>query len=712
MILVGKRYSTTPFSAILTGWKTAFLIAGGLFLLNAVLVSPYIGWYDSGEFIAATIGLGISHPSGQVLYHLLGKLFLFWPWGTAAFRLGLLSVFCSAGASALFFMLACQLSRSLSPHPQNPLAPALQLWMTGLTVVWSLSLPWWRYSLVVVVYTLHLFLILNLLWLLSLKTRNKWLAIALVLGAAVVFRPTQFFGLPFLALAYLFETRKTSARTVQEIFKMGAFFLLGWSTALYLPLRSALQPCISFASIERWPDLLRQVLALKFSKFVGAISFSNVASILGQLAGHLWTDLTPLGVLLLAAGFYALFQWRLRIPVFFWAGLGWAFIEALFVVTIPFPTFESHQFLYPWVFGGLIAAAGLTWIEHWGWPAISPKPRRKTLPRKTWVNLLFLVWILAQLGLICHQWGRRQERGAQDYARNVLESMEPNALYIPNEENEYFPVIGYQQAFQFRKDVEILEPGRNSPDMIGSKIRDCLTQGRPLYVTRKLSGFPPEWYFKPMGSLLQVCREPAVTAIRVSPGALPLALWGKLGLMNVDAEPPMVQAGGRLALIYDWMREGASYADQSQLIAVYFADAQGSYQMKAGLLWMHDVHESFYGLMTFAQMRPHYWYEEKRVLFVPSDFPPGHYRVMVGLQKPGEAPRIGQESFKTDFYERAGSQNLEKFGAQPANDFLVQYAPETSDDFPLDFLPVTLNRYPLTHIDFATVAEIEVLPPQ
>ena len=692
--------------------KQALLLAAGLVALNSILLSPFIGWYDSGEFIAATVGLGISHPSGQVLYHLLGKIFLLWPWGTAAWRLGLLSVFCSAGASALFYLLACRLARALAPHPDRPLAPALPGWMACLTLAWGLSLPWWRYSLTVVVYSLHLFLILGILWLLSLKKRSKWAGIALVLGAAVVFRPTQYFGLPFLAAAYFWESRGTRARVEKEIPAMAAFFLLGWSTALYLPLRSALGPALSYAAIEKWPDFVRQVFALKFSKFVGTISLSNVQSILGQLGGHLWADLTPLGVLLLAGGGIALFRLRSRLPIFFWAGLGWALLEALFVVTIPFPAFESHQFLYPWVFGGLIASVFLGWVGHWELRVVRPKPKRKTPAWKHGAGFLLLFWVLLQLGMIGHQWDRRQERGAQDYARNVLESLEPGALYIPSEENEYFPVVGYQASFRFREDVEILEPGRNDADVIGFKMRDCLLRGRPLYVTRKLDGFPPEFYFKPVGSLLEVCREPAVTAARAPAGAIPLALWGKLGLMAVETEPIPARAGGRLTLTYDWMREGASYADQSQLIAVYFVDDQGAYRLKDGLLWLHDVHESFYGLMSFTRMKPRLWYEEKRTLFVPSDFPPGRYRVMVGLQKPGEIPRIGRESFTTDFYERAGSQNLEKFGSQPADDFVVQYAPETSSAFPNDFLPVTLNRYPLTNIDFATAAEIEVLPPQ
>ncbi len=56
-------------------WRAALFC--GFVLLNSFLVSPYIGWYDSGEMVGTTVCLGISHPSGQVLFHLLGKTISF-----------------------------------------------------------------------------------------------------------------------------------------------------------------------------------------------------------------------------------------------------------------------------------------------------------------------------------------------------------------------------------------------------------------------------------------------------------------------------------------------------------------------------------------------------------------------------------------------------------------------------------------------------------
>jgi Protein of unknown function (DUF2723) len=706
---------TSPFPKKSPGpippWESAFALGTGLFLVNVGLLSPFIGWYDSGEFLAATVALGISHPSGQVLYHLLGKLFLLWPAGNPIFRLGLLSVFSSSVASGLFFLLACRLAECFSPRPAEPISRTLKTWLALLTLAWSFSLPWWTYSLTVVVYTLHVALILGAIWLVSLQNRKKWLAAALVLGAAVVFRPTQYFGLAVLSAVYFWESRGTKIPQGREIPRILAFFLLGFSTALYLPLRSALHPAIVFSSIDHAPDLIRQVLALKFSKSLGSTSFSNETLILGQLFQRLWRDLTPIGFFLLAGGFWTLWKKKEKIPPFFWAASGWALLEAALVVTVPYPAFESHQFLYPWVFSGLLASLFLAWISHWEFKRIGRARGRETIAWKEGMGFLLLLWVLLQFGLVGRQWDRAHERGAQDFARNVLEILGPHAIYVPAEENQYFPVVGYQVSTGLRPDVEILEPGKEGHDIVGQKMRDALVQGRPLYLNRSIEGLPPNWYFKAEGPLLKATQEPPAFVRPAPPHARPLAAWGALQLMAVETSATTVAAGGRLTLNYQWARTRPSEADRSEWVTVYFVDDQGAYPLKQGLLWLHDIHEPFNGRLPWSGLHRGFWYGEERVLFVPSDFPPGHYRIVVGLQKPGEAPRTGREPFTGDFYDRAESQDLAKFTGEPGGDFFVQYAPETSGNLPSAFIPLTFSQTPADNLPFAPVGEIEITAP-
>ncbi|HET9869383.1 MAG TPA: hypothetical protein VFR02_02635, partial [bacterium] len=167
-----------------------------------------------------------------------------------------------------------------------------------------------------------------------------------------------------------------------------------------------------------------------------------------------------------------------------------------------------------------------------------------------------------------------------------------------------------------------------------------------------------------------------------------LASWGGLRLLFLRPEPATVMAGSRLQLNYGWERLHASPADGAEWVAVYFTDPAGDYPLKDGLLWFHDIHAPFGGGEAFGALAPGRAFGETRFLFVPSDLPPGRYRLWVALQRPGQAPRLGREAFAGDFYDRAAAEDLEKFTGRPGAGSFTQYAPEDSRSAPNDFLPL------------------------
>ncbi len=693
-------------------WAAALFVL--LLSLNAALVSPFIGWYDSGEMIGATVCLGISHPSGQVLFHLLGKCFLLLPWGTPAYRLGLMSAFCSALASVLFWTLSLRLAGS-------PPSPRLKGWCALLALAWSFSLPWWRYSLMPLVYALHLLLGLLVLWALSLEKPAKWPLAFLILGAATVFRPTQFFALPFVGLAFLHYLQRESAKPfgaadkrrgpkitfAEKLLKAIASplvplslsaFILGRSTAFYLPLRSSRQPELAYASLTHFRDAFRHLFALRFSRYVGEVTVSSAASVLSQMFSHFWNDLSVLGLVILGGGLLLAVRQRRNIPVFLWVGLAWGALEILFVFTIPFPTFESHQMLLGWVFSGLLGGLVLAWLDQ-----RTGKDKARSLA----VAVLLVLWVLVQGLAWGHLRERRGERGAQDYARNILDLMPPGALYLPTEENEFFPVIGYQQSFQYRKSVEVVEPG-TKPEAVAPKIRECLEGGRSLFVSRKWP-LPPGWSFRAVGPLLRVAKnfEPQ-TPRESSPRGSLLALWGKIGLVQASLSPGMVRAGGMVEISYRWIRRGESPCDATESVVGLFSDEKGNVWMKNGVFWFHDIHEGPLGLL--ARMRPGLEYEEKRILFVPSDFPPGRYQLAVGLQKAAPDRFAGKEAFGREFYERGGYQDLGKFMGRGEDGAVVQFSAAAAGPLGLGLWPTAQVSGKNREIRFVPAAELEILP--
>ncbi len=666
-----------------------------LLFLNGFLVSPFIGWYDSGEMVGATACLGISHPSGQVLFHLLGKCFMLLPFYTPAWRLGFLSALCSALASFVFWRLACRLSPRRGTHG----------WMGLLTVIWSLSLPWWRYSLVPLVYSLYLFLALFLLWILDLEGDSKWsrrgeILFLFVLGAGIVFRPTLFFVLPFAGIFLLWKGRNSGERMAKRFLVGGSCFILGWSNALYLPLRSALKPSVAFADLTHWAPFVRHVLALKFSNYVGAVSAANVWTVLSQMAGHYWNELTPFGVVLAVTGFFAVLILRNRVPAFLFVAMGWAALETLFVFTIPFPTFESHQVIFSWAVSGLLAAYGLG--------AISREIGRYNRPRLTkWIVLYLLAGGVTQVLSISHLVDRKMDRSAEDYARNLLTLMGKDALYYPSEENEYFPLAGYQQSYGFHKGVELIEPG-TPPSEIAPLIHYALGVGRKFFVTRQYP-LPPGFSFETWGPLY-----------RVAPGNIPglsilpltkeptLAAWNEVELRKVELIPSELAAGDILTLHYLWARRGPGGEDGTSQVMVLFLDEKGNYPLKDGVFWLHDIHDP--PLYSFTRLMPGRVYDEERVLMIPSDFPPGNYRMVVALQKTLPEIHEGHESFRKEFYERASAQNLEKFMGRGAGQSLVQFSLDTGKNGS-DFWPMTRGIKLDGDPRFAQVGTLKVKAP-
>ena len=436
-------------------------------------------------------------------------------------------------------------------------------------------------------------------------------------------------------------------------------------------------------------------MALGFSKYIGTVSFSTVSAIGRQMAAHFWTDLTPFGLGLLFWGLGALVWNREKIPDFLWIGLGWGLLEALFVFTIPFPTFESHQILLGWVFAGFPAALALVGVRG----IIAKRGFRWV-----WVDLLMGAFFLAQLSQVGHLLDRKKEKGAEDYARNVLTLMAPDALFVPSEENEFFPVAAFQQSFGFREDVALLEPGID-PSRVAPQIRRCLDQNRPLYVTRKWA-LPPGWGFQALGPLLKVVRSSPAAAPRKAPSLKPLAVWGGIELQGVDIAPSVVRPGQMVELHYRWVRRKSSAQDSSDMVVGLFINPQGKYWVKHDVFWLHDIHEPPMGY--FTAMKRGCLYEEKRILFVPSDFPPGDYALAVGLQKKLPPLEEGRELFNHEFYERNSYQDLDKFQGRGENGAIVQFAASDSQSWLEGLWPLTRTLYPIADPRFVPAAQISI----
>ncbi|MGB3714107.1 MAG: DUF2723 domain-containing protein [Candidatus Promineifilaceae bacterium] len=171
--------------------------AGVALIVYLLTVAPDLTWAnyggDGGELITASVTLGIPHPPGYPLYLLVGKLASLVPIGSVAYRYNLLSAVALALAAGF---LSATVSNILSAKQgaSERFSRAVPV-ATGL--VFAFIPLVWGQAIIAEVYTLNLFLLSLLLWMLTRDIDRKSAIIAgLIFGLSLTTHLTSALILP------------------------------------------------------------------------------------------------------------------------------------------------------------------------------------------------------------------------------------------------------------------------------------------------------------------------------------------------------------------------------------------------------------------------------------------------------------------------------------------------------------------------------------
>jgi len=232
------------------GFKHATALFLFLFLISAYLltVCPDLYWRDSPEMVLVPFNLDIAHSPGIPAFSMLGKLSDLLPFGAAAFRLNLLSVFAAAGAGVvLYYFLFRLISLCFRLPREDRLAGTASATVAAsLAFVYCLSEPFWSWSVVAETYSLHILVILILLYLAldpldprmrdDPRFRSRIWAAMLILGIGCGIHPNVilFAGIYVVYFFIVCMARGRFREFVGSLFFLG----LGLSVYLYLPIRS------------------------------------------------------------------------------------------------------------------------------------------------------------------------------------------------------------------------------------------------------------------------------------------------------------------------------------------------------------------------------------------------------------------------------------------------------------------------------------------
>ena len=414
-------------------------------------LAPTVTGEDAGELVAAAYTLGIPHPPGYPLWCILAHGFTWIPFGTIAWRVNLMSAAFAAGTVFLTAHLILLLTR----NRLAALAGALAL---------AFSREFWEQAVIAEVYSLNAFCIalcVLLLWCWHASRRDRMLyAFALAYGLSLGNHSTMFLLGPLFALFILAADRKPVRRWKTYT---GLLLLAGVGSLvyLYLPIRSAANPPMDWGNPETWLNFWDVVRRKQF-----AFMFSQNPRSLPRFAHQLavcfgfWTrEFSPWVGAFGAFGLIVLLRRRL--------GYGLFLLALAFIVVVGAAYVQNFNFDKEWLWvmtvfgipaylvtaigiGVALDALGAPFRREWG-----RGPSRTRIVQALAAGVAALVCMASPFLLHFHHNDRSQNYWAEDFATNVLSSLEADAIYIPESDHASFPALYLQTVEGLRPNVFI-----------------------------------------------------------------------------------------------------------------------------------------------------------------------------------------------------------------------------------------------------------------
>jgi len=298
---------------------------------------PTVYWDDAGELALAGAVLGVSHPPGQPVHALMGKVLCLLPIGSnGAFRMNLLSALLGTVCVFLTYQVA---QRSQQASQEKVVAG----WTAALSL--GLGTTFWTQCIVTENSTLHL-LFCILLWLLLIPAQleaketcsvSRYGLFSLIFCVGMANHPALILFLP----AFAPWTFRKSLRALLKPHRLVRIFCLAFLGAtaylLLLPLMAARNPDINLGDPSGWDRFLwvMTVQQYKQSAPVGALLNDPWQRFLASLKMLALEEMPPGFLFLVLFGFLrgGSSLWRMRwatvllLPIFLYLDLNPNFIR-------------------------------------------------------------------------------------------------------------------------------------------------------------------------------------------------------------------------------------------------------------------------------------------------------------------------------------------------------------------------------------------------
>ena len=466
------------------------MISFAVLVLYVLTLAPTTQFWDASEYITAAHSLGIPHPPANpffvVVAHVWGLLPLAADYGR---RINLLAAVSSAVSAGLWFLIGERWLRGIIvPDLWRRVAAAAGA-LVGATVftVWNQSVANEK------VYTLSVVSIALVLWLTmqwadqpdATRRDNLLLVIVYLTALSVTNHLMGLLVLPAV-LVYVVMTEPEALLRPRLLAGIVVVAIVGLSLNLFIPIRAALDPYLNQGDAWTWSNLRDVLMRQQFGKpsvfenpmyppgpdnpgrsivLIGQ-QYQNYFQYFGWQFGRDWPQMTQAllaFVFFVIGGIGAWRHWKadrrsalamsalmltLVIALVFYLNFKWGYSQRYAGPPLDHEVRErDYFFIASFAAWGVWVGIGLAAIAEF-LAASSPQGWRFAAP----------VFAIALIPLIGNRLSapRTHETLARDYARDVLNSVDPYALVITTGDNDTFPLWHAQEVEGLRRDVSVM----------------------------------------------------------------------------------------------------------------------------------------------------------------------------------------------------------------------------------------------------------------
>lgn len=455
---------------------------------------PTIGWWNSGFFVACADNLGLPGPGDSIFYVLLGRTaIVMLPFLSVATAVTIVSIASASLAAVCLYFILTTIFVHLKEDDGDGIAH-LAAFFTALTLPFLHSI--WTEAIVSRTYSLGLLLNAIILlcsvkiWLSSDESEKIRLFFILVFTLGIDFAAHRLSSplIPVAILLMLFPLRQQLSDLRFWLVSIALYFGAAFLLHLYLPIRGNLYPAVDLADVQT----LEQMIAwIKMERY-GESNFLNIFNrkapfweyqfkdmylryftwnFSGGASSQEFFDVKHLSRFPMLFGIIG-FVFGLRRHIRSWILIFITFLCGSILLAYYFNVADGFHhireidrlYLLSFMVFSIWIGIGLLAVFR-----MMNKYFQNTGVTGNAALVMLTLWgaVLLPLNVIYSNWwecSRRNYTFPTDFAKNLLNTCEENAILFTNGDNDTFPLWYLQQVERYRTDVSVLNlPLTNLP---------------------------------------------------------------------------------------------------------------------------------------------------------------------------------------------------------------------------------------------------------